>query len=136
MVLRGGRMRRESIWFDVAPVNFNLGAALVPVVMNSLNAAAQALRPFTVVRTRGFYHVRSDQNAADETYHAAIGACVVSDQAVAIGVTAVPTPNTDRASDLWFVYEELGGRYETFDFTGVAELGQWKDYDSRESQGL
>jgi hypothetical protein len=33
--------------------------------------------------------------------------CVVSDQATAIGVTAVPTPVTDDGSDLFFVYERL-----------------------------
>jgi len=39
--------------------------------------------------------VRSDQFVATEGYEIAIGMAVVSDQALAIGVTAVPTPFTD-----------------------------------------
>ena len=34
---------------------------------------------------------------------------VVSDQVSAVGVTAIPTPFTDMASDLWFVHLNLWG---------------------------
>ncbi len=37
------------------------------------------------------------------------GLAVVSEQAAAIGVTAVPTPDVDSDSDLWFVFETLMG---------------------------
>jgi len=57
--------------------------------------------------------IRSDQTGATEDQHAAYGAAVVSDQAVAVGVTAVPTPITDDFSDLWFVYERLIGTFVT-----------------------
>ena len=42
---------------------------------------------------------------------------IVSDQASAIGVTAIPTPITDMASDLWFVHQMIYG--ELFFTTGV-----------------
>ncbi len=51
--------------------------------------------------------LRSDQAAAIETQAAAIGMAVVSDQASAIGVTAVPTPITDGASDLWYLHKYI-----------------------------
>ena len=35
----------------------------------------------------------------------ALGLAVVSDEAVAVGVTAVPTPVTEIASDLWYAHQ-------------------------------
>jgi len=64
-----------------------------------------------------------------------LGFAVVSDQAVAVGVTAVPTPFTDKGSDLFFVYQQLVGRVGTG--TGVAaagvitEIGRFVEYDSK-----
>ena len=107
LVLRGGSNRRETIWVGGSFVDTTIGAPSTAVLLTSLNAAALALRPFTVIRTRGIASIRSDQSAAVESQLAAWGKCVVSEQAVAIGVTAVPTPATDNAFDLWFGYEIL-----------------------------
>ncbi len=106
LVLRGGVQRRESLWIDIAPV-LATQAAAGGVLTNALNAVALALRPFTVVRTRMSFFIRSDQAAAAEVQTAAFGIAVVSDQALGIGVTAVPTPITDMGSDLWFFYQFL-----------------------------
>ncbi len=62
-VRRGGRMRRETLWLDIATSEITLSGAPTAVLANSLAASALALRPFTVVRTRGFMHIRSDQVA-------------------------------------------------------------------------
>jgi len=107
--LIAGGQRRETMWISVSPTSSTLASANTAVLSNSLNATAKALRPFTVIRSRLFLHVRSDQQAAVEFYGIAMGLAVVSDQAVAIGVTAVPTPDTDRGSDLFFVFEDLWG---------------------------
>ncbi len=57
---------------------------------------------------------------------------VVSDQALAIGVTAVPNPDADRHSDLWFVFEELMGEFAFITGTGFDPVGGiMKEYDSR-----
>ena len=130
-VLRGGAMRRESIWIFGSPDETVLGSASTAALIGTLNAAALALRPFTVVRVRGHFGLRSDQVSADEDYSASLGVAVVSSQAAAIGVTAVPTPETDRGSDLFFVYESLAGHFRFT--TGVAyiEAGHWKDFDSK-----
>jgi ribosomal protein S18 acetylase RimI-like enzyme len=113
-------MRRETLWFTFPPASNVLAAASVAVISHSLNAVALALRPFTVVRTRITYHARSDQIAALENWDAALGLAVVSDQASAIGVTAVPTPDTDRGSDLWFVFAEIMGTVGFVTGIGVA----------------
>ncbi len=85
----------------------------------SLNAAALAIRPFTIVRTRGLILVESDQIAANEQPFGAYGLAVVSDQAVAVGLTAVPTPYTDQFSDLWFMHQFWAAPWK-FNTSGAA----------------
>ncbi len=53
--------------------------------------------------------MKSDQAAAVENQVAGFGFAVVSDQAVAVGVTAVPTPITEMGSDLWFLHQIIMG---------------------------
>ena len=72
----------------------------------------------------------SDQTTASEGFHAGMGFSVVSDQAFAIGVTAVPTPMSDIDSDLFFVYETLIGRIEVGTNVG-SSLSQSKTWDSK-----
>ncbi len=98
--------RRETLWFSSADeTNHTPLAAGGVALISSLNAGALALRPFTVIRTVGLIYVASDQTAAFEVPFGGLGLAVVSDQAAAIGVTAVPTPITDESSDLWFLYQ-------------------------------
>jgi len=130
-ILRGGRMVRESLWFFWAPVNANMGAASTAILTNSLNAAALALTPFTVVRVRGSMLLGSDQETTSEFYQAALGFAVVSIQASAIGVTAVPTPFTDAGSDKWFVYESIVGQVRVSSAIGIWEAGVRREFDSR-----
>ena len=110
-ILRSGVMRRESVWLALVPTFTTVAVAATPVLFGGYSAAALALRPFTIVRTRGFWRINSDQEGADEAYSCALAMAIVSDQALAIGVTAVPTPNTDRDSDLFFLFEELAGSF-------------------------
>jgi len=130
-ILRGGRMRRESIWFVLQEVQTTMAAANTAVLVSQLNAAALALRPFTVVRTRQQWFASSDQQGAVENYEVALGQCVVSDQAAAIGITAVPTPFTDLGSDLWFLHEIQQGRFVFISGVGALEAGKDRSVDSR-----
>ena len=120
-IMRGGVSRRETRWLDAVPIGISLGAPSTAVITHSLTAVELALRPFTVIRTRGFWTSESDQFITSEAWQVALGHCVVSDQAVAIGVTAVPTPETDMESDLWYVYEQLMGSFLFGDATGFQE---------------
>jgi len=108
---RGRSSRRQTVWLGIGPTHSALGAASTATLFTGLSAAQLAMRPFTIIRTRGIIGIKSDQQAANEFQHAALGMAVVSDQALAIGVTAVPTPDTDRDSDLFFVYEELAAEF-------------------------
>ena len=126
------RSRRETLWLEVPLVNTTLAAGGSAILSHVLTTAEKALRPFTVIRTRLIFHVASDQVSADETQACALGVAVVSDQAVAIGITAVPTPSTDRASDLWLVFDEMYSRVTvggTADSVGV--YGVLRDVDSK-----
>ncbi len=97
-----------SVWFGFQHASSTMTSTGGTIIF-SLNAAALALEPFTIVRSHFEVALRSDQAAAVERQSASFGIAVVSDQAVAIGVTAVPTPFTDMASDLWFVHRNIFG---------------------------
>jgi len=104
VVTRGRSIRRLTTWLQFQVVQSTLATGASTLVFG-LNAAAEALRPFTIVRSHFMFLLRSDQSAAVEHQVAAWGIAVVSDQASAIGVTAVPTPLTDLASPLWFLHQ-------------------------------
>jgi len=111
LVFRGGKNVRQTFWIAPAFTSTTVAPG-TPVIDTSLNAAALALRPFTIVRVRGVVVIASDQQAATEAQMAAYGEAVVSEQASAIGVTAVPTPVADGGSDLFYVYQLLLNRFK------------------------
>ena len=59
----------------------------------------------TIRRTRGKLLITSDQTATSEVHLGAMGMMVVSDVALALGITAVPDPVTEADDDNWFVWE-------------------------------
>ena len=130
-IVRSGGRRRETAWIGGVAFTQALAAPTSTALVLSLNAAALANRPFMIVRARGWIHVVSDQLAASENYGASYGQAVVSDQASAIGVTAVPTPTADSASDLWFVYEFLLGRFGFGSAASFGEVGVGMVIDSK-----
>ncbi len=129
--IRGGVHRRESLWIGTTATSSAFAATTV-AILNTLNAVALALRPFTVVRVRGTYLIATDQTVANELFGCSIGQCVISDQAQAIGVTAVPTPVTDLGSDLWLMHDTQLGSTENLSAVGfIPRAGYTKDYDSK-----
>ncbi len=128
--------RRESLWIGVPAVDVTLAAAGSALLIGTLNAAALALRPFTIVRVRGFWHVRLDQTAALEDWGASLGYSVVSDQAAAVGVTAVPLPEDDLGSDMFFVHEFNYGTFGFISGVGAQEIGVGRSYDSKAMRKL
>ncbi len=131
-VMRGGRSVRATLWTAWASTITSLSAAETCALILVQNAALTALAPFTVVRTRGFFGVRTDQLSADESYDASLGWSVVSFPASAVGVTAVPCPISDQGSDAFFVYETLMGRFNFGDATGSPpQTLTWVQYDSK-----
>ena len=106
VVSRARGSRCQTSWFQ-GDIAFITQASAGSTIVYSLNAAALALRPFTIVRTHIQFMLFSDQEAAVEQQVCAFGLAVVSDQATAVGVTAVPTPTTEASSDLWFMHKYM-----------------------------
>ena len=126
VLVRGAR--RESLWVGVT-LGVTTMTAPGGTITNASNAALLALRPFTVIRLHMAFWLQSDQAAAIETQHAGFGVAVVSDQAVAIGVTAVPTPITDIGSDLWFAHRLMYA--DESNLTDRTRSGQFFEIDSK-----
>jgi len=113
-IRRGGVRRRETAWIGIPFFANVLASSTTASLSSTLGAGALDLRPFTITRTRGALLVQSDQTAADEGFIGNLGVAVVSDQAVLVGVTAVPTPATDDDSDLWLLHEIwIGARIQS-----------------------
>jgi len=125
------RARRESLWLFVGSTRTTIATPSTAVFLNLLTTAALALRPFTVVRVRGMIQVVSDQVAVGEFQSGALGVAVVSDQASAIGITALPTPITDKGSDLWFVYQHFMSSNSAATAASIAKLSTEVEYDSK-----
>ena len=108
------------------------GTSVIGIVKLAYNfgfvAAVDAL---TVVRTRGEFGVRIAAAAAGDTIlRGALGMIVVSSDAFAVGVTAVPGPISDVGND-WFVWAPFNLLYDDvvteFDSKYVATV----PFDSR-----
>ncbi len=120
--------RRLTTWVPLVPLEVTM-VATGGTLIASLNAAALALRPFTVVRAHLHLGLRSDQAASIENQAVGVGLAVVSDQAVAVGVTAVPTPITDIDSEFWFLHQLLYA--DESNLTDRTRSGQYMEVDSK-----
>ena len=76
----------------------------------------------TLVRTRGMFSVKPNSVAADVDIVGAIGAGVVSAEAFAIGITALPTPFSDADWPGWFVWESFAFHVENVSAAGFDPL--------------
>jgi len=77
--MRRDSIRRKSVWISFMPTQTVITPASTAVLIATMSASALALRPFTIVRTRGLLNYRSDQAAATEVYGCGFGMAVVSD---------------------------------------------------------
>ena len=85
--------------FTVLPANsFVFNQVLIPTNPGIDN---------TILRVVGELTISSDQTGASEEQVGAFGMILVTDSAVAIGVTALPDPSIDAGDDGWFVYQSF-----------------------------
>ena len=100
---------RTTLWIGA-------GGAIATIVSNSnnflftLNAAALALRPFTIIRSRIDVLFQTDQLAVSETPTGALGKVVVTEKAAAAGVASLPAPLAEVDAD-WFVYQGMSSSF-------------------------
>ena len=123
--------RRLTQWSATSPVTAYTALAAATAILDSVFVTS-GNSVETVVRIRGVFNVQSDQITAQEEPFGAFGVCVVSDQAVAIGVTAIPTPHTDPESDLWLLHQYWSAPMVTsVDARGVATFDREYVLDSK-----
>ncbi len=125
--------QRKTLWLDFAQVltGKTTVAAATAVALSQLNAAALAIRPFTVVRTRGLLWVSSDQASAVEEPFGALGFAVVSEQATAVGVTALPTPITEAGSSMFFSWTPWYASINVLSGVGAQNISNVYEFDSK-----
>ncbi len=121
---------RETLWADFTGTSTIISGPSGSALLNVTGAPLLDIRPWTVVRVRGAYHLESDQSGAAESQGCALGMAIVSDQAVAIGITALPTPVVNKGSDLFFMYTALLTANDAGSFGGVGQTA-FMEYDSR-----
>ncbi len=113
-----------------------------PTAVTSLAAATSTLvfvntagelakRPYTIVRTRGRLWVRSDQSTGTEAPFGALGMAVINDQAITIGITAIPKPVSDAEFDQWFVWEPWAASVRFGSSVGFSEEFLSYEIDSK-----
>ncbi len=123
--------RRQTRWLSGPTTGQALAAANTGALILTLTTEELALRPFTIVRTRGLFSATSDQLSADEDFSVSLGMAVVSDEAVVVGITAIPTPEEQRDSDLWFVFESLQGHLQVASAIGFQSMAPEVRFDSK-----
>jgi hypothetical protein len=95
------------------------------------NAALLALRPFTIVRTRGVIQYQTDQITATEITSGVVAAIVVQEEAVDAGIASLPTPITEPEA-LYFLYEPVIDSMLFVSASGFRDpAGHVKEFDSK-----
>ena len=144
--------KRSTQWFASADISAFGALAGGGLLLEQTLPEATLLQiiPGTVVRTVGHVLVVSDQVAAAEQPFGAMGMAVVSEQARALGITALPSPIIEEASDLWFVYQPWaaqggtinGAPLQVFEFDSRAQrkiedgMGIVVVYESASAAGI
>ena len=104
---RGTAPRRQTVWGTFTSGDDKITIpAVSAVLVSQFNAAALALRPFTIIRVRGVILVCNDQVAASEEPQMIVTAGVFSDTAVALGITALPDAVSSPDGN-WYLYEDV-----------------------------
>ncbi len=134
--VRGSRFarsdRQPTNWSRVVENAQVTIAAVTKVLMHNLVLSNPGIAE-TVRRTRGVLTVTSDVAAIGEFVSGALGAMVVTDTAVAVGITALPDPVTDKDDDGWMLWVPFQGIVQGVAGTTWANLPPYLtvDFDSK-----
>ena len=110
--------RRQVTWISPADQGYLAVGANAKVLMASFDPVATGMEKPTIIRNRGELSVRPTSFASDAGIVGAYGMAIVSDQAAAIGITAIPGPFTEAEWDGWLVWHSFSMFLEFGDATG------------------
>jgi hypothetical protein len=125
----GRGSKRQTTWLQFVWAGASITAE-GGTLFFTLNAAALAMRPFTVVRSHFELMMISDQVAASEIALGAFGIGVFSEEALTAGVASIPTPVNAAASDFWFVHQWIANSL-LFNTSGAANTQNRYTIDSK-----
>ena len=126
--VRGRGHSRKTEWAATAPETGYVSLAAATKLLDSTFIVTSTS---TIVRVRGLLSVKTDQEAANESPFGALGICVVSEEAAAIGPTAIPGPYTNADSDLWMLHEFWSCPISLATAVGIAQLDRQYQLDSK-----
>ena len=108
-IVRKSSSRRasEKSWSGITTFETTLAANSQVLVANFTPSVGDD----TILRTVGSLYIRSDQLTTSEAQFGALGMAVANEQAVSVGITAVPHPITDIEIDQWFLYVPFCQRF-------------------------
>ncbi len=107
--IRSQLVRRKTDWaFSMQTSSTVSVATAIKVLL--ISSGGLFLEPFTIIRTRGYFAVASDQQAATEDQIGCFGVGIVSSVARSQGAASILGPFTDPLWDGWFVYGAFGQR--------------------------
>ena len=114
---RGGP-KRQTTWVGPADQGYIAVATTAKVLVGSFDPEGSGLPKPTVIRTRGELSVIPNPLTATAEVVGAWGLAIVSDQAFAIGITAVPGPFDEADWDGWFAWGSFSFNWAVADATG------------------
>ena len=129
------RVKRLTDWASTAPETGLISLPAATAIIDSTFVTSTGA-PETLVRSVGELMIKLDQQAVNESPFGAFGICVVSDEAAAIGVTAVPTPYTDSDSDSWLLHQFWAASMQFASGVGVWVQQQRYSLNSRAMRKL
>ena len=88
-------------------------------------ASASFTDPTTWARTRGEVTVKPASYVADVDIDGAFGMCIVSSDAFAVGITAIPGPFSDAGWDGWFMWRSFARHFEFASGIGIESFASW-----------
>ncbi len=123
--------KKTVMWIDNTAQSAVIAVPAATVVLISqLSAEGLALRPFTVLRSRGIVVVGTDQEAADEEPFGTYGEIVVSESAAAAGVGSIPSPITEAGAS-WLLYVPHSSWLKFGSGVAFSNVSSVFEYDSK-----
>jgi len=114
--------RRKSTWVGPADQNYvsvASGGATLMASFDVSQSANSAAIGSTVVRSRGQVSIIPQSVTTDLVIAGAFGLGIVSSQALAVGITAVPEPFDEADWDGWFVWRSFTYKLDVVSATGI-----------------
>ncbi len=125
------RTPSNKSWAGTAATAFVTVPAASKILLGSFSLSNPGIDE-TLLRVRGMFSFKSDQAANSEDQLGAVGMILVTDTALAVGITAIPSPVTDDDDDGWLVHQYFAQHFHNLSSVGfVNDLGKGYPFESK-----